>query len=68
MECVIPVGEIYFWYPTRSLMMFEVVQECSRMLKTVQECLRIISNEYSPRKKCFSSFQMYYCALSQIER
>ena len=68
MECVIPFGEIYFQYPTRSSMMLEVVWECLRMLKMVQECLRIISNEYSPKKKCFSSFQMYYCTLSQIER
>ena len=36
MECVIPVGEIYFRYPTRSLMMFEVVREYSRMLKSVR--------------------------------
>ena len=50
MECVIPAGEMYFQYPTRSLIMFELVRECLRMLNTIRECSRIISNEYSPRK------------------
>ena len=66
MECVKPVGEMYFHYPTK----FEDVRTSLRMFEDVKDGSIVFEDYIFTKEKInvfFQLFKIYYCALSQIE-